>query len=121
MSGTFQLGGELFPKDPLDKGWAPERVATRGTREPVFADIWRFSCSFGILKTQNESDFFMTKFRTGGLYTAVLPHPDTATLTTFTGVSIEDYSFSFNDYERNAYAVGARLSLSVDLRATGSA
>ncbi len=93
MSGTFQLNGQLFPKDPLTKNWVSERVATRGTREGVYSEVWRFDCSFGTLETQGESDFFMIKFRAGGLYTAVLPHPDTSTLTTFTGVAIDNYTF----------------------------
>lgn len=120
MSGTFQLDNQLFPCDPITKRWTPQQVAVSGLREPIFTNIWRFECSFGILTTQGQSDFFMTRFITGGLYPVVLPHPITGQLVSFTGAAIDAYSFDWNDIDRNAYAVGARLILSVDLRATGT-
>jgi len=121
MSGTFQLGGALFPRDPLTKRWTPDQVGRRGTREPIFTDIWRLELGFGTLESIGEHDFFMSRFITGGLYSAVLPHPTTGLLVSFTGVSIEDYGAEFNDVDHNTWAEGARLVLGVDIRATGSA
>lgn len=112
MSGTFQLDGVLFPKDPLTKRWTRERAATGGPGEGVFVDLWRLELSFGTLDTQGESDFFMSKFLGNGLHSAVLPHPEDGSLQSFTGVAISDYRFSFGDVDRDAYALNPRLVLS---------
>lgn len=121
MSGTFKLDSALFPRDPLAKRWTPQEVGRRGTREPIFTDIWRLEMDFGTLETVGEHDFFMSRFIAGGLYPATLPHPINAQLTNFTGVSIESYEATFGDVDHNYYAEGARLVLGVDIRATGSA
>lgn len=120
MSGTFQLGGALFPRDPLTKRWQADRVGTQGTRAPIFADIWRLELGFGTLQVSGEHDFFETRFLAGGLYTAILPHPITGLLVGFTGVSIDSYEAEFNDVEHNAWAESARMVLGVDVRATGT-
>lgn len=119
-TGSFQLGGELFPTDPLTKRWSAQQVGRRGTREPIFTDIWRLEMSFGTLRTQGEHDFFETRFTAGGLYTAQLPHPISGQLVGFTGVSIEDYNAEFTDVEQNFWADSARLVLGVPLSATGT-
>lgn len=111
MSGTFQLAGTLFPKDPLTKRWRRQREATQGPGGGVYADLWRFEANFGTLKTKAESDYFLTKFLAGGLYTTVLPHPQTGNLATFTGAAIEDYTFSFGDVDSDDYALNPRLTL----------
>jgi len=120
MSGTFQLGGALFPRDPLTKRWTPDQVGRRGNREGIFSSIWRLELNFGTLATKAESDFFESRFLAGGLYTSILPHPVGAILTQFTGVAIEDYSCEFNDIDQNAWAESAQLTLSVDIQATGT-
>lgn len=120
MSGTYQLDSELWPRNPLTKRWVPNRVATRGTREPIFTNVWRFEVTFGIIETIGDLDFFHSRaFRLGGLYPAVLPHPETGQLTGFTGVAIENFEYTFPDFEQEFYAEGATMSLSVDIRATG--
>lgn len=120
MSGTYQLDSQLFPKNPLRKRWVPNRVATRGTGEPILTDIWRFEVSFGILETIGDVSFFESRFfRLGGLYPAVLPHPETGQLTGFTGVAIENFDYEFPDWEAEFYAENATMSLRVDIRATG--
>ncbi|MEE9365453.1 MAG: hypothetical protein V3W44_02100 [Dehalococcoidales bacterium] len=120
-TGSFQLGGELFPTDPLTKRWSAQQVGRRGTREPIFANVQRLEMDFGTLRTQAESDFFESRFSAGGLYVAVLPHPVGGVLTQFTGVAVEDYSFEFTDVEQNFWADSARLALSVPMSATGTA
>ncbi len=119
-TGSFQLGGAYFPTDPLNKRWAAQEVGRRGTREPIFSDIWRLEMDFGTLQTQGEHDFFMTRYITGGLYVAQLPHPITGLLVGFTGVSIESYEATFNDVQQNYWAEGARLVLGVNIQATGT-
>lgn len=120
MSGSYKLGGALFPRNPLTKTWTPDMVGRRGTREPIFSDIWRLELQFSTLQTAGEHDWFMSRFITGGLYTAVLPHPTTGQLTGFTGVSIESYQGPFFDVDSDGWAENPRLMLGVDLRATGS-
>jgi len=111
MSGTFRLDNQLFPRDPLTKRWVRERAGTGGPGEGVFVDLWRFEMRFGTLATIGESDFFMSKFLEAGLHTAVLPHPEDGSLQTFTGVAIANYGFSFNDVDRDAWAVNPTLIL----------
>jgi len=126
MSGTYQLGNPgpplaLFPKNPLTKRWQREQAATRGTGEPIYSAFWRLDLGFGSLRTQGDSDFFESRFISGGLYHAILPHPITGLPVGFTGVAIEDYQFTFTDVDRDYYAEGARLSLGhINLSATGT-
>ena len=121
MSGTYQLDSQLFPRNPLFKTWTPEQVGRRGTREPIFSDVWRLELQFSTLETIGEHDFFISRFIAGGLYNAVLPHPITGLETSFTGVSIESYQGPFSDVESDFWAENPRLTLGVDIRATGSA
>lgn len=111
MSGTFQLDGELFPKDPLTKRWTRQRVATDGQGEGIFVDFWRLEMRFGTLDTVGDSDFFMTKFLASGLHNAVLPHPEDGSLQNFTGVAIANYTFSFGDVGRDSFVFNPTLVL----------
>lgn len=126
MSGTYQLSQansstmELFPQNPIAKRWSANRVATGGTREPIFSGFWMVELSFSTLEVQGESDFFESRFIAGGLYNAILPHPITGQLVGFTGTSIEEASFEFNDVDRDFWADGTRVVLGVNLQATGS-
>lgn len=126
MSGTYQLSQinsatmELFPQNPIAKRWTSNRVATGGTREPIFSAFWQVELNFGSLEVQGESDFFESRFIAGGLYNAILPHPITGALVGFTGTSIEETSFEFTDVERDFWAEGTRVMLGVNLQATGT-
>lgn len=126
MSGTYQLSQvnsstmELFPQNPIAKRWTANRVATGGTREPIFSGFWQVELSFSTLQVQGESNFFESRFIAGGLYNAILPHPITGALVGFTGTAIEDTNFEFTDVERDSWAEGTRVVLSVNLQATGS-
>jgi hypothetical protein len=111
MSGTFQLDSALFPRDPLTKRWTRQRVATGSQGEGIFIDFWQLEMRFGTLDTQGESDFFMDKFLAGGLHDAVLPHPEDGSLQSFTGVAIANYTFSFGDVDRDAFALNPTLTL----------
>lgn len=121
MTGSYQLDGSLWPKNPLTKRWSTSPVGKHGNRAQILTTIWRFSVNFGTLNTLGESEFFNRRFRTGGLYNAVLPHPDTKQLMLFTGVSIDTYDFELSDVDSDSYAESAAMTLGVDLRATGSA
>lgn len=126
MSGTYQLSEynsstmALFPQNPIAKRWTANRVATGGTRQPIFSNFWQVELNFGTLEVQGENDFFESRFIAGGLYQAILPHPITGQLVGFTGTSIEDVSFEFNDVDRDFWADGARVVLGVSLQATGT-
>lgn len=126
MSGTYQLSEynsptmALFPHNPISKRWTPNRIATRGDRSPIFSAVWQLELGFGTLETLAESSFFETRFRQGGQYHAVLPHPDTGQLTGFTGVAIEDYQYELGDIDADYWALNPRLVLSVNLTATGT-
>lgn len=121
MSGTFQLDSELFPKDPLTKRWTRQPIAAGGTGETIYSEFWRCEMSFGILEVPTEVSFFEGKWFADTLHTVVLPHPKTGSLTGFTGVNIQDFSYEFNDIESNNWAATARLSLThINLSATGT-
>lgn len=126
MSGTFRISQpasstlQLFPEDPLYKRWTPQQVGTRGTREPIFAAIWRFECDFGPMPTSEVSPFFERRFISGGLYNCVFPHPQSGALVGFTGVAILESSFDWTDVERNSWTDGFRIAFSVNLYATGT-
>lgn len=126
MSGTYQLSQynsstmELFPRNPVSKRWSASKVATGGTREPIFSAFWRVELDFGSLEVQGENDFFESRYIAGGLYNAILPHPTTGELVGFTGTSIEEVSFEFDDIDQDFWAVGSRVVLGVNLQATGT-
>lgn len=121
MSGTFQLDGTLFPKDPLIKRWTRQRIAASGVGEPIYTAFWQIEMTFGLLDAADEVSYFEDKWLTGGLYTAVLPHPKTGQLVGFTGVAISDFTYEFNDFDSNAWAEGSQLTLThINLSATGS-
>jgi hypothetical protein len=121
MSGTYKLDGSLFERNPLTKTWARQQVAVRGTNEPIFTDFWRLDMSFVWLESETEMNFFENKFIIGGEHTAQLPHPQTGHLTGFTGVYIAEFSYEFNEYERNKYSVAGRMVLEhISLSATGT-
>ena len=121
MSGTYKLDGTLFTRNPLTKTWNRQAIAVHGTNEPIFTDFWNLDMSFGWLESATEMNFFEDAFLDGGEHTAQLPHPQTGQLTGFTGVFISEFSFEFNDIDRNKYAVGARLVLEhISLSATGT-
>lgn len=125
MSGTFRISQpasstmELFPADPLTKRWAPQRVGTGGSGAPIFAAFWRIEMGFGSLP-YSDAKFFESRFVAGGLFSAYLPHPTSGALVGFTGTAIEDFSFQWNDVERNSWVDDARLTMRVNLFATGS-
>lgn len=126
MSGTYQLSNinsstmALFPTNPIAKRWSAQRIATGGQREPIFAAFWRLELDFDTLQTRGESDFFMSRFIAGGLYNAYLPHPITGRTVGFTGVSIEAVDFEFDDIERDSWAENYRVTLGINLYATGT-
>lgn len=122
MSGTYQLDGELFTKNPLAKRWQRRKIAADGVGQPIFTSFWQLELSFGTLETQSDVDFFEGKFLAGGLVSAVLPHPKTGNLTGFTGVAIEEFSYEYNDVEADSWAESARMLLGhINLAATGTA
>jgi len=122
MSGTYQIDSTLFPKNPLSKRWQRQQIATSGVGSSIYADFWQLEMSFGALKVSGEVSFFENLWLTGGLHTAVLPHPKTGTLTGFTGINISEFVYSLNDVERDNWAeAGATLSLNhISLSATGT-
>lgn len=121
MSGTYQLDGNLFTKNPLAKRWQRQQVARSGVGESIYSDFWQIELSFGILSVADDIPFFEAQWFAGGLHTAVLPHPETGNLTGFTGVNIAEFGYEFNDVEADSWADGGRLLLDhISLSATGT-
>ncbi len=123
MSGTYQIDGELFPKNPLTKHWSPpQRIAGSGVGEPIFQPFRTFEMTFGILNLATEVPFFEGKLVAGGLHSVVLPHPETGNLTGFTGTSVEEFDYTFSDIDRDSFTEdGPRLVLGhINLSATGT-
>lgn len=121
MSGTYKLDGQLFSQNPLTKNWTRQAVNVHGTNEPIFAAFWRLEMSFSWLTSSSEMNFFENAFLDGGEHTAQLSHPLTGALVGFTGVYIAEFSYEFNEYERNNYSVAGRLVLEhISLSATGT-
>lgn len=121
MSGTYQIDGILFPKNPLSKRWQRSAIATTGVGESIYSDFWQIELSFGALKVADEMSFLEDRWLTGGLHTAVLPHPETGSLTSFTGVNIQDVSFEFTDVDSDYWADGGRTLINhISLSATGT-
>ena len=122
MSGTYQLDGELFTKNPIAKRWQRQQIASSGVGESVFAAPWQLQMTFSHLSVATDVAFFEGKWLVGGLHTAVLPHPKTGNLTGFTGVNIESFDYSFNDIDSDGWTEsGPTLTLShIRLNATGT-
>lgn len=121
MSGTYELDEQLFTKNPLRKRWTRDEIASRGTGESIFAAFWTLDLEFSTFDTE-DTDFFFGRWYTGGLHTAVLPHPKTGHLTLFTGVNIKNVEYTFTDVDSDSWADGARMTLDhINLAATGSA
>jgi hypothetical protein len=121
MSGTYQLDGSLFTKNPLAKRWQRQQIARSGVGESIYSDFWQIELSFGILSVADDIPFFEARWFAGGLHTAVLPHPETGNLTGFTGVNIAEFNYEFNDVEADSWADGGRLLLDhISLSATGT-
>lgn len=121
MSGTFELDGLLFPKDPIAKRWGRQSIATDGVGQSLYSSFWNLELSFGALEVNGEVSFFEDRWLTGGLHTVVVPHPETGNLTGFTGVNIQDFSYEFTDVDANSWGDGGRMALNhISLSATGT-
>lgn len=125
MSGTYQMSQigsstmAQFPSNPLTKSPRLQRVGTSGAGAPIFAAFFQWEFNWGP-GPRSEMTFFESRYVNGGLYNALLPHPVTGALVGFTGVAIDAFEYSFNDVERDSWVNSYRLSLRVNLFATGS-
>lgn len=125
MSGTYQISApasstlSLFPENPLTKTPRLNRLGTSGAGAPIFAAFFQWDFGWGP-GPRSDVSFFESRYIAGGLFNAVLPHPITGNLTGFTGVAIEDVSYTFNDVERDSWYDSLRVSLRVNLYATGT-
>ena len=130
MTGSYMMGGENFPVDPIAAEWQLVPVGEHGTGEPVFGPVWGLSLSFGVLDAPIAARFLYDKFAESSLQSARLPHPKTGALVDFYGVNISDTLYRFSDVssgyfpgaiQRNSYTEGARVQLQIYLGYTGSA
>jgi len=110
-SGTYELDGVPFPKNPLTKRWSRQQLAHGGDRRAVHADLWQLELSFGTLDMA-QSAYFEDAYYADGLHSARLPHPTNGQLSHFTGVAVDEYGFSFGDTDANGWALNPRLVLS---------
>ena len=121
MSGTFEIDGELFPVDPIKKRWSPVRSSTYGTAAPGIQNIRGLTLQFPTMEMNGQSSFFQAKFMQGGLHTIKVVDPHHGGLTTFTGVTIENYQFTIPQNDNQYWAQSPNLSLSINILATGTA
>jgi hypothetical protein len=109
MSGTYQISQPgsstqaLFPSNPLSKSPRLQRVGTSGAGSPIFAAFFQWDFNWGP-GPRSDVSFFESRYINGGL----------------TGVAIEDVSCTFNDVERDSWYDNLRVSLRVNLYATGT-
>jgi hypothetical protein len=111
---------ELMPENPLNKSPRLNRLATSGAGAPIFAAFFQWDFGWGADARANVAPFFESRYIAGGLYNCLLPHPITGALVGFTGVAIEDVNYTINDVERDSWVDGYRVTLRVNLFATGS-
>lgn len=125
MSGTYQISQPgsstlaLFPSNPLTKSPRLQRLGTSGAGAPIFAAFFQWDFGWGP-GPRSDVSFFESRYIAGGLYNCVLPHPISGALVGFTGVAIDDVSYTFNDVERDSWYDNLRVSLRVNLYATGT-
>jgi hypothetical protein len=121
-TGTFELDGQLFPTDPLKKRWSRNKTDDGGLGEPGFAHIWALTFQFPTMEVTAQSSFFYTKFVAGGLHTikCVAHDSENGELATYTGVTIVNYSYSIPPTDNQKWAQNPTMTLSVDIRATGT-
>lgn len=125
MSGTYSISAigsstqALFPQNPLTKTPRLQRVGTSGAGAPIFAAFFILDLGWGP-GPRSDIEFFESRYIAGGLYNCRLPHPITQGLTGFTGVAIESVDYSIGDAERDSWYDSLRVSLRVNLYATGS-
>lgn len=126
MSGTYQISHiassalQAFPENPISKSPRLNRLATSGAGAPIFAAFFQWEFSWSAESRSNVAPFFMGRYIAGGLYNCLLPHPITGALVGFTGVAIESVDYTINDVERDTWVDGYRVSLRVNLYATGT-
>lgn len=122
MSGTFKIDQEFFPVDPISKRWSRQATATSGEGEKIYANFWSLELSFSTMAASDELSWFYDRWvGSSGLHTVCFPHPRDGTMTGFTGVSFDDFSYEFTDVDNNAFGEGGRAIFShISLSATGS-
>lgn len=125
MSGTYSISHigsstlAQFPENPLSKSPHLNRVATSGAGAPIFAAFFTWDFSWGP-GPRSEVTFFESRYVAGGLFNALLPHPITGALVGFTGVSLESVDYTLNDIERDSWYDSLRVTMRINLYATGS-
>lgn len=125
MSGTYQISQpgsstmEQFISNPLSKSPRLQQIATGGQGEPIFASFFTWDFNWEHLP-KSEALFFESRYIAGGLYNAILPHPRSGALVSFTGVAIENVDYSVNDVERDSWVDSLSVTLRVNFYATGT-
>jgi len=114
MSGTYQLDGDLFIENPLQKRWTRQNLGVTSFGKPIPSQYWALDFSFGAMRAGSgtASSYLMEKWIGSGLHSAVLPHPLTGDLALFSGVAIDNVAFSFTEQDRDRWAGSVRMKLS---------
>ena len=101
----YKIDGTLFIENPIQKQWLRQNVAVSTKGNPIAGSYWTLGLSFSTLSAGSgtASEQFMTKYLEGGLHSAELPHPVDGQLTIFSGVAIEQVSFSFSEVDRDKW------------------
>lgn len=125
MSGSYAISHigsstlQLFPETPLSKSPRLNRLATSGAGAPIFGAFFQWDFNWGP-GPRSDVTFFESRYIAGGLYSCLLPHPITQNLTGFTGVAIESVDYTIGDVERDSWYDSLRVTLRVNLYATGT-
>jgi len=114
MSGTYQIDGDLFIENPLQKRWTRSSLGVGTFGKPIAAQFWSLDFSFGEMSAGSgtASSYLVAKWLGDGLHSAVLPHPLTGDLALFSGVAIDNVSFTYTDQDRDKWVGNARMKLS---------
>jgi len=114
MSGTYQIDGQLFVTQPIQKQWQRQQLGKLGTGEPVFGSYWSLSLSFPIMEFGSGSagNFLMQHWLDDELHSAVLPHPQSGFLTVFSGIAIDDVQLNIMSFDRDGWVDSGRITMS---------
>ena len=114
MSGTYRIDGQLFRCQPTEKQWQRQQIGMLGTGEPVYSSYWSLSLSFPIMEFGSGSagNWLMQHWVDDELHSAVLPHPVSGYLTTFSGVAIDGVQLGIMSFDRDKWVESGRMNLS---------
>lgn len=114
----YELDGVVFLKAPTRKHYTRKLIGFRGDRTPVLPPTWTLELEFGVLAVASGTvtAMMMDAWQAETHHSAFLPHPTTGVMTTFSGVSVSEFEYSFADVDRDRWGDGGKVTISnIDL------